>query len=135
MKGTAVLSFTRPDPAAPLLLDSQGLVIERIDGSDGRPRPWRLGPADPRLGAALSVPLQPQDSSIRIAYHTGRDAAALQWLAPEQTHDGRQPFLFTQGEAIFTRTWIPLQGFSVGKRLNVPLLRTRTTLHFWTYVR
>src|SRR6185503_7260662 len=29
--------------------------------------------------------------------------------APEQTTDGNAPFLFTQGQAILTRTWIPLQ--------------------------
>jgi leukotriene-A4 hydrolase len=92
-----------------LVLDSQGLVIEGVTGADGKPRPWILGPEDPRIGSALTITLEPGDAKVRVAYHTTEKSAALQWLAPEQTRDRTQPFLFTQGEAIFTRTWIPLQ--------------------------
>jgi len=92
-----------------LVLDSQGLVIEGVTGADGKPRVWSLGPEDPRIGAALTIMLEPGDAKVRVAYHTTDKSAALQWLAPEQTRDRKQPFLFTQGEAIFTRTWIPLQ--------------------------
>ena len=92
-----------------LVLDSQGLVIEGVTGADGKPRVWSLGPEDPRIGAALTITLEPGDAKVRVAYHTTDKSAALQWLAPEQTRDRKQPFLFTQGEAIFTRTWIPLQ--------------------------
>lgn len=33
----------------------------------------------------------------------------MQWLAPEQTAGGEHPYLFTQGHAILTRTWLPTQ--------------------------
>jgi aminopeptidase N len=92
-----------------LVLDSQGLVIQEVTGDDGKPRPWVLGPEDPRIGAALTITLEQTDKKVRIAYHTTERSAALQWLAPEQTRDRKHPFLFTQGETIFTRTWIPLQ--------------------------
>ena len=40
---------------------------------------------------------------IRIAYRSAPDAAALQWLAPEQNAGKKQPFLFSQGQAILNR--------------------------------
>jgi aminopeptidase N len=52
-----------------------------------------------------------------VLYHTTRGGKALQWLAPEQTAGGQKPYLFTQGQAVFTRTWIPLQD-SPGVRIG-----------------
>jgi aminopeptidase N len=46
---------------------------------------------------------------VIVSYETQPDAAALQWLTPEQTAGGRRPFLYSQGQAILTRTWIPTQ--------------------------
>ncbi len=115
--GTVVLDFERPDAAAPLVLDSQALTIADVRGADGRPRRWQLGDETPGSGAALTVELEPGDHTVQIRYHTGAGAEALQWLAPEQTRDGKAPFLFTQGQAIFTRTWIPMQD-SPGVRIT-----------------
>ena len=108
-QGTAELLLRRSADATTLVLDSQGLVVEEVSGGDGKPRPWNLGPEDPKIGSALTITLEPGDEKVKVAYHTTDKSAALQWLAPEQTRDRKHPFLFTQVEAIFTRTWIPLQ--------------------------
>jgi leukotriene-A4 hydrolase len=109
VRGRATLDFDRPDPEAPLILDNKGLAIERVTGPDGNDRIYDLGRADPVLGTPMAVVLKPSDRSVTITYRTTAAAEALQWLLPEQTRDQKEPFLFTQGQAILTRTWIPLQ--------------------------
>jgi len=115
--GSATLSLARPDRAAPLVLDVQGLAIERVTGKDGSKREFTVGAPDKSLGSALTILLAPADDGIVVAYRTTDRSDALQWLAAEQTADKKQPFLFTQGQAIFTRTWIPLQD-SPGVRIT-----------------
>jgi aminopeptidase N len=107
--GRAELQLERPHPDAPLVLDARGLEIESVSGPDGKGRSFQLGQEAEGFGAPLTVTLEPDDRSVRIDYKTTARSEALQWLEPEQTRDRRQPFLFTQGQAILTRTWIPLQ--------------------------
>ncbi|MGE3171354.1 MAG: M1 family metallopeptidase [Planctomycetota bacterium] len=110
VRGTCTLHLERRDPTAPLWLDTQDLQIDRVaETTSGRDLPWRLGSPDPQLGQPLCVALPPGCDRVTVRYATtpGKDAA-LQWLQPAQTA-GALPFLFTQGQAILTRTWIPLQ--------------------------
>jgi leukotriene-A4 hydrolase len=109
VRGAATLAFERPDPSAPLILDQQGLAIAAVRGADGSARKFQVGAEAGGLGSALTIQLAPADKSVRVEYATGERADALQWLAPEQTSDKRRPFLFTQGQAVLTRTWIPIQ--------------------------
>jgi aminopeptidase N len=109
VSGSVRLALDRKDPAAPLVLDAEGLAIERATAADGAKRSFELGPEDANLGSALTIALAPDDREVTVFYHTTARADALQWLAPEQTSGKKLPFLFTQGESIFTRTWIPLQ--------------------------
>lgn len=109
IRGMAMLEFWREDFQAPLVLDVHGPVIEKILGADGSPRKFELGPADPILGSALTIPLAARDRKLAIFYRTSEKADALQWLAPEQTAGGKREFLLTQGQSILTRSWIPLQ--------------------------
>lgn len=116
-RGSVVLTLERRDLSAPLVVDVKGLVIESVrapaavgtDANEGAPRAYELGPADPNLGSPLTVRLEPGDAAVAIRYRTTADSEAMQWLEPEQTAGGVHPFLFTQGQSIFTRTWIPLQ--------------------------
>jgi aminopeptidase N len=98
----------RRDGGPVLLLDDKGLEIKSVTDAAGKPLAWTVGKADPILGAPLTVALNGA-RKIRIAYRSGPDAGALQWLTPAQTAGKHQPFLFSQGESILNRSWIPTQ--------------------------
>ena len=68
-----------------------------------------VGAVDQDLGAPLSIALRPDTKQIVITYKSAPEAGALLWLTPEQTAGKKAPFLFSQGEAIENRTWIPTQ--------------------------
>jgi aminopeptidase N len=108
LAGTARLAVQAAAADPSLILDTRDLAIESVSDAAGRPLTWSLGKADAILGAPLTVQL----GSVRellIRYHTSPDAAALQWLPPSQTAGKQHPYLFSQGEAILTRTWVPTQ--------------------------
>ncbi|MCX6352970.1 MAG: M1 family metallopeptidase, partial [Bacteroidetes bacterium] len=71
--------------------------------------PFELMTEVPFLGKPLRVSITPETKTITIFYHTSPDAAAVQWLSPNQTAGGKQPFMFTQSQAILARTWLPCQ--------------------------
>ncbi len=108
LRGTATLSVVRPDPAAPLTLDSRGLTITAVTAG-GAAVPYTLGKADPLLGQALTVTLPAKADRVTVAYATGPEASALQWLTPAQTAGKKLPLLFTQSQAIDARSWVPCQ--------------------------
>ncbi len=109
MAGTAALTVDRDPSAKSIVLDVKGLLIERIVDGEGKPLTFEVAASDGLIGAALTVALPEVGDKIVISYVTAPDATALQFLAPSQTSGKQKPFLFTQGEAILTRTWIPLQ--------------------------
>lgn len=114
--GTAALDFERLEASAPLVLDAHRLEIRGVHGDDGTPRDFELSEHDPVLGSALTIELEPGDARVVVDYRTSGNTEALQWLGPEQT-SGDAPFLFTQGQSILTRSWIPLQD-SPGVRIT-----------------
>jgi leukotriene-A4 hydrolase len=123
VKGTAVLTVERESPQAKhIILDSRVLQIDETevsaDGTHYREARFDTGNSDPILGTPLTIDIAPDTKFVRIRYSTSPSSAtALQWLAPEQTEGKQQPFLYTQGEAIHTRSWIPLQD-SPGVRVS-----------------
>ncbi len=113
LAGSATWQLAEPGTAAEVVFDTRDLTVEAIETFDaaGRPAPAAFaldGLPDPVLGQALRVALGPTATAVRIQYRTAPTAAALQWLAPAQTA-GREPFLFTQSQAILARTWLPCQ--------------------------
>ena len=113
--GVALLDVLARPGADEIVLDSNGLQIRSISDAAGQPLEYRLGEsvAEGGKGAPLTIALGDMPASgkrqIRIAYAAAPDAAALQWLTPEQTAGGQHPYLFSQGQAILNRTWIPTQ--------------------------
>ena len=106
IRGTAAYSI-KPDGASEIVLDTDGLEVLRteVDGREVKAS-WTDSTL---LGRGLRIPITPSSKRIAVTYSTTAAAKALQWLAPQQTADRIHPFLFTQGQAILTRTWIPIQ--------------------------
>ncbi|MFN3875629.1 MAG: aminopeptidase, partial [Flavobacteriales bacterium] len=107
ISGTARYAIAAAPGAERILFDTDGLRIERV-AVDGREAPFALGDSS-FLGRALEVPIGSGAKEVAITYATGPQASALQWLKPQQTAGKTAPFLFTQGQAILTRSWIPIQ--------------------------
>ena len=109
LRGTATLTLQRRPGATELVLDTRDLDVEKVADGSGASLEHALGDADPVKGRPFTVKLGDRDGPVVITYKTRPAAAALQWLGPEQTAGKRQPYLFSQGQAILTRTWIPTQ--------------------------
>jgi aminopeptidase N len=113
LSGSATLDVTGQAGATQVVLDTRNLDIRSVTDAEGRPLVFALGEENPLLGRPLTVTVPAFEADtvqkIVVSYSTRPDAAALQWLTPGQTAGGSQPFLFSQGQAILTRTWVPTQ--------------------------
>lgn len=118
LDGTAELTVERVDPEArELRLDTRDLEVRSVHliEASGRERalPFTLDAPDPVLGSRLTISFTSccvvsDTLRIRIGYRTSAEASALQWLEPAQT-SGPHPFMYSQGQAIHARSWIPVQ--------------------------
>ncbi|MFM7386943.1 MAG: M1 family aminopeptidase/hydrolase, partial [Bacteroidota bacterium] len=61
---------------------------------------------DSVLGQPLIVTITPTTKYVNIYYKTGNRCDAVEWINPTGK---KEAFLYTQGQAILTRTWIPIQ--------------------------
>jgi leukotriene-A4 hydrolase len=109
LSGTARLAIERGQNPDSIVLDTRDLTIKTVKDSNGNALGFKVGATQQRLGAPLAIALPPQGDTIVIEYETSPEASAVQWLAPAQTAGKTLPFLFTQGEAILTRSWVPTQ--------------------------
>lgn len=108
--GVARLTIENLTGTDSLVLDTKNLTINRVTLSETREETdFKLGEEDAVLGRPLMIHIKPETKQVAVEYHTNPGAAALQWLAPEQTAGKRYPFLFTQSQAILARTWVPCQ--------------------------
>ncbi len=108
LKGTATLDLLTAPGAKEIVLDDDGLAIARITDGAGRPLAYTVGKAEGEIGAPLTVTLNGA-RRIVVHYATAPGASALQWLDPALTAGKKKPYLFSQGQPINNRSWIPTQ--------------------------
>lgn len=108
MKGTAALDLDTAPGAKEVVLDTKDLVVTRVTDAEGRQLPFAIGKGDAVHGNPLTVQLGGAKKVV-VHYTSSPNAPALQWLAPEQTAGKQHPYLFSQGQAILNRSWIPTQ--------------------------
>lgn len=107
ISGTASYNITN-NGASKIILDAKYLEIDEVK-ADGETTTFTLGDMNEQLGQPLIIDIKETTKKIAITYKTTAKTEALQWLNAQQTADKTNPFLFTQGQAILTRTWIPIQ--------------------------
>lgn len=125
VSGKAVWTLDNKKDADEIIFDTNGLTVEKVVLNDGDEAEFSFGDSDELHGKALTIPINAKTEKVTIFYKSSPDAVALQWLSPEQTADKRKPFLFSQGQSIWTRTWIPCQDspsvrFTYNAKLTVP---------------
>lgn len=112
VRGKATLDVQAAAGADKVVLDSEGLQISQVADGEGAPLAFTLGEAVEGKGTPLEIAIVPADVAgtrrIVVEYFAS-EAAALQWLSPEQTAGGEHPFLLSQGQPTLNRTWIPTQ--------------------------
>src|SRR5262249_41407904 len=108
LRGTATLDIVSAPGAHEIVLDVDGLTIHSVKSAAGADLTYRVGDHVEDKAAPMTIALTPGLSRIVIAYEPAPSAGALQWLDPAQTASGK-PYLFTQGESIYTRSWVPTQ--------------------------
>ena len=110
VEGSASLDVIAKPGVREVILDSKDLEIAAVEDGAGKPLKWTAGETDPDKGTPLTISL-PGDGKQRVVvrYRSATDAAALQWLTPEQTAGKKHPYLLSQGQPTLNRTWIPTQ--------------------------
>ena len=109
-----------------IIFDENTLNITKVTlGNDEKEAQFKLGDSVEFHGKPLRISIEPNTTKVNIYYNTTKDGVALQWLKPEQTADKKKPFVFSQGQSIWSRTWIPCQDspgvrFTYNAKVNVP---------------
>jgi aminopeptidase N len=122
--GWAIWDIDNRKSISTLRLDNNNLKIDSVL-VDGKHSSFSFGDKQEHLGAALLIPIEKTTKKVAIKYAASQDATALQWLEASQTTGKKFPFLYTQSESIYARSWVPCPDgpgirFSYSARIKVP---------------
>jgi Aminopeptidase N len=106
ISGSAVWDIDNKYGLKTLKLDTYDLTIDSVI-ADGNKVAFSLAAFVEHLGSALQIPVDANTKQVKVYYSSGAKATALQWLQPQQTLGKTNPFLYTQSESIYARSWIP----------------------------
>ena len=126
ISGKASWTIENTSGGTEIIFDSRQLQIQKVTlGVNETETTFTLGDEVKYLGQPLRVKIDPSTTRVTIYYSASKDAAAIQWLNPQQTAGKKYPFLFTQSQAILARTWIPCQDspgirFTYTAKIGVP---------------
>lgn len=109
LKGTSTIDIINKTNGEKFIIDSKGLVIEKILLDGEKETTYKVISTDELLGDGISIDIEKTTKQVVVYYETTDASEALQWLNPSQTKGKVHPYLFTQGQAILTRTWVPCQ--------------------------
>lgn len=95
-----------------ILLDTSFLSVKDVT-LDGKSPEWKLLPRFEPYGSALKITLEEgvqngKSVQLEMTTETTKECTAIQWLTPAQTRSGH-PYMFTQCQAIHTRSIFPCQ--------------------------
>jgi leukotriene-A4 hydrolase len=126
ISGKATWTIDNTSKGNTILFDTNTLNITKVTlGDDEKVAEYCMGTEVEFHGKPMHITIDANTTKVNIYYNTTKDAVALQWLKPEQTADKKKPFLFSQGESIWSRTWIPCQDspgirFTYNAKVTVP---------------
>lgn len=126
ISGKASWTIDNKSKGSEIIFDENTLEISKVTlGDDEKKTQFSLGNDVEFHGKPLHITINANTTKVNIYYKTTKDAVALQWLKPEQTADKKHPFLFSQGESVWSRTWIPCQDspgirFTYDAKVTVP---------------
>lgn len=111
--GVARHGIEQLSPTDEMIFDIDGVKIIKITSGNKIDEEveikYNIGPEKEELGAPLSVAIDAKTEQVNIYYETTEASNALDWLDTTLTMSKKHPFLYTQGQAVLTRTWIPIQ--------------------------
>ncbi len=98
--------------AKEILLDTSFLTVKNVVLNGKSPK-WNLLPRFEPYGSALRIILEDgvqngKSVQLEMTTETTKDCTAIQWLTPAQTRS-EHPYMFTQCQAIHTRSVFPCQ--------------------------